>query len=277
MRFGGPILEKYDDPAAWVAAVKAKGYRAAYCPLAPGSDAATVRAFREAAEQADIVIAEVGAWSNPIATDPTVRRAALEKCKAALALADEIGAACCVNITGSRGERWDGPHPANLSEETFEMIVASVREIIDAVQPRRTFYTLETMPWVWPDSTAAYVRLLAAIDRPALAVHFDPVNLVNSPPRYYDNAGLIREFVATLGAQIRSVHLKDIVLREQLTVHLDEVLPGTGGLALGVLLRELARLDADLPVMLEHLPDEASYDRAATNVRRAAAGEGLAL
>ena len=277
MRFGGPILGKVEDPQAWIAAVQARGYRAAYCPLPLDADGVTVTAFRDAAARADVVIAEVGAWSNPIAADEATRGAALEKCKAALALADEIGAACCVNITGSRGERWDGPHPANLTEETFELIVASVREIIDAVQPRRTFYTLETMPWMWPDSTEGYLRLLDAIDRAAVAVHFDPVNLINSPARYYANADVMREFVAALGPRIRSVHLKDIVLHDRLTVHLDEVLLGTGGLATGTLLRELARLDADLPVMLEHLPDEESYTLAAANVRQVAVQEGLAL
>jgi len=157
------------------------------------------------------------------------------------------------------------------------MIVRSVQEVIDTVQPTTSAYTLETMPWVFPDSVDSYKRLLLAIDRQAFAVHFDPVNLINSPYRYYNNADLIRQFVAELGAHIRCVHIKDVVLGDKLTVHLDEVAPGQGGLALNVLLRELASLDTDLPLMLEHLPDEAAYDAAAAHVRSVAAQEGIVL
>lgn len=275
MRLGAKLFGTVDSPEEWVAAVQAKGYRAAYCPLAPGAPTATIAAFRRAAEQADIVIAEVGAWSNPLAQDPAERAAAHAKCVAALALADEIGAACCVNIAGSRGTRWAAPHRDNLSNETFDLIVQSVRRIIDEVQPTRTVYALETMPWVFPDSVASYARLIKAIDRRAFGVHCDPVNLINSPARYFANDRLIKEFVAELGPHIRSVHVKDILLHDKLTVHLDEVRPGQGGLALDVLLRSLDGLGDDLPIMLEHLPNEAEYDAAAAHVRRVAAQVGV--
>ena len=40
-----------------------------------------VRAPEAAARAADIVIAEVGAWSNPLSPDDETRAEALEKCK----------------------------------------------------------------------------------------------------------------------------------------------------------------------------------------------------
>ena len=52
-----------------------------------------IHAYRDAADDADIIIAEVGAWSNPLSSDPEVRAAALDKCRSALQLADRIGAA----------------------------------------------------------------------------------------------------------------------------------------------------------------------------------------
>lgn len=277
MRLGAKLFGTLDNPEAWVAAVQAKGYRAAYCPVVPGTPASIIADYRRAAGEADIVIAEVGAWSNPLADDPAEREVAHAKCVDALALADEIGARCCVNIAGSRGARWAGPHPDNLSEATFEMIVASVQRIIDEVQPTGTVYALEAMPWIFPDSVASYRRLIEAIDRPAFAVHCDPVNLVNSPACYFANDQLIRDFVRELGPQIRSVHIKDILLHDKLTVHLDEVRPGQGGLALDVLLGELDSLADDLPVMLEHLPSEAAYDAAAAHVRAVAAQVGVVV
>ena len=87
MRLGGPIFAKTDNPESWAAAVAAAGYRAAYCPVAPDADSNTIQAYAMAARQADIVIAEVGAWSNPLSPDSATAAAALTKCKASLAQA----------------------------------------------------------------------------------------------------------------------------------------------------------------------------------------------
>ncbi len=277
MRLGGPIFTPYSDPKSWVDAVKALGYRAAYCPIKLDADEATVKAYAAAAAAADIVIAEVGAWSNPLSPDAATRQAALDLCKRSLNLAERLEARCCVNIAGSLGELWDGPAAGNLTEETFQMIVDSVREIIDAVKPRRTFYTLEPMPWMYPDSPDSYLRLIQAIARSAFAVHLDPVNMICSPQHYLNNAAFLQECFAKLGPYIKSCHAKDILLRDTLTVHLDEMRPGLGQLDYRTYLRELAALGNDVPLMAEHLPDESEYQLAVDYIRSVARSEKLAL
>ena len=276
MRLGGPIFEKCDTPESWVRAVTKAGYRAAYCPISPEQDEASAAAYAEAARQADIVIAEVGAWSNPLSPDEPTRTKALDHCKRNLALADHIGARCCVNIAGSRGAKWDGPCKDDLTDSTFQLIVETVRDILDAVKPTRTFYTLETMPWMYPDSADGYLRLIKAIDRDRFAVHLDPVNLVCSPQRCFNTTALLKECFHKLGRQIKSCHAKDIVLRDKLTVHLDEIRPGLGLLDYRTYLRELAKLD-DVPLMLEHLPAEKEYLQGAEHIRAIAKAEGVAL
>ncbi len=275
MRLGGLIFEAYDTPEGWAAAVRRAGYRAAYCPLPLEASDSQINDYAQAARSADILIAEVGAWSNPLSSDPAERAQALDKCKRALLLAEKIGARCCVNIAGSRGPKWDGPHPADLTRETFELIVACVREIIDDVQPKRTFYTLEPMPWMYPDSAESYLELISAINRPAFAVHLDPVNLICSPQRYFNNAALLKECFEKLGPWIKSCHAKDIRLQDRLTTHLDEVRPGLGALDYAVFLREVSRLPDDVPVMLEHMTEEADYSLAAEYLRSVARAEGL--
>lgn len=267
MRLGGPVFGDVSMPELWVAAVQEQGYRAAYCPLEATADEARVQAYVEAARRADIPIAEVGAWSNPISPEEEVRRAAITLCQRQLDLAERVEAYCCVNIAGSRGAQWDGPHPDNLTQETFDLVVETVREIIDAVQPSRTFYTLETMPWAFPDGPDSYLDLIRAIDRPAFGVHFDPVNMISSPQRYFANGAFLRECFAKLGPWIKSCHAKDIALAPKLTVHLDEVRPGLGGLDYVTFLSELRRLDPETPVMLEHLPKEEDYRLAADHLR----------
>jgi sugar phosphate isomerase/epimerase len=278
MRLGGPISEKCPDPAAWTAAVKRLGYRAAYCPLPPQADDAMVKAYADAAKAADIVIAEVGAWSNPIDPDPAKAKAAFEKNVSGLALADRIGARCCVNIAGSRNPKsWHGPSAEDLTKETFDLIVQTVRGILDAVKPTRAFYTLECMQWTPPHTADEYVELLKAVDRKQFGVHFDPVNMIWSPERYYHTGDILREFVAKLGPRIRSCHCKDITLSNELTVHLSEIRPGLGGLDYKTFLKEISGLDPDTSIMLEHLKSDEEYKQAAESIRSVAKEVGVSL
>lgn len=271
IRLGVPLFTEYNSPDEWVGELKKLGYRAADCPVGISADRDEIRSYREAAARADIIIAEVGTWSNPISPHEQERKEALEKCKAGLKLADEIGAACCVNISGSRNpEHWAGPHMENLTDETFEMVVESTREIIDAVKPTRTWYTLEAMPWSFPNSADSYIRLMKAVDRDRLAVHLDPVNMVVSPELYFRNGEMIKDFFTKLGPHIKSCHAKDITIREDIyTPHLSELRPGLGMLDYNVYLTELSKLK-DVPLMIEHLNTAEEYRLAAEYIRSVA-------
>jgi sugar phosphate isomerase/epimerase len=192
MRLGGPVFLTNPDPDSWIPELRRLGYSAAYCPVDYTAAPEAVRAFKRAARAAGIVIAEVGVWNNPLSPDEGERQAAIALCQQRPALADAIGARCCVNVAGSRGTVWDGPHPDNLTEDSFDLIVETTRTIIDAVRPERTFFALEPMPWMYPDSPESYLRLIRAIDRPQFAAHLDPVNWVTSPQRYFRNGEFIR-------------------------------------------------------------------------------------
>lgn len=277
LRLGGPVFEPYDSPDAWAAAVKRAGFAATTCPIDLDSDEATVRAYRDAAQRNDILIAEVGAWSNPISPDSEVRAAALEKCRKALNLADRLGAQCAVTIAGSRATQWDGPHPDNLTEETFDFIVETVRGILDDVQPTQTVFCLETMPWVWPDSPDAYLRLVEAIDHPGFGVHLDPVNMMSSPRRALNPTAFLRECFDKLGSRVVNVHAKDYRVGTDLTFHVDECRPGLGALDYATFLREAAALPQRPSFVLEHLPSAEEYASAAAFVRQKAAEIGIAL
>lgn len=278
IRLGGPVFKKYNNPEEWILALKELNYKAAYCPVKPSESSDSIAQYKKAAKDADIVISEVGAWSNPIDPDDKKRKAAMDKCTSSLQLADEIGASCCVNISGSRNpEKWAGPHEDNLTAETFDMIVETTRKIIDEVKPKNTFFALETMPWSYPDSVESYEKLLKAIDRKQFAVHFDPVNLVVSPQVYYKNGEMIKEAIKKLGPYIKSCHAKDILLLDnELTPHLPEVRAGLGNLNYAVFLKELSKLD-NIPLMMEHLKNGEEYNLAAQHIRGVAEQNNIIL
>jgi len=269
VRLGGPEFAEWKTPEQWVRAVKRKGYTAAYCPVETDDDNNVIKAYEKAAQQADIVIAEVGVWNNPLDTDDQARKEAIEYCKACLELADKIGARCCVNVCGSRGS--DG---IDLTEETFDMIVDVIREIVDDVKPTRSYYALETLPNRYPDSIESYVRIFKAIDRRGFAAHMDPVNLINCPERYYNNGNMIKHAFEKLGPYIKSCHGKDIEMREGFPVYLQECQPGLGKLDYKVYLTEVSKLK-DVPIMLEHLEEEEEYDAAAKYIREVGKETGI--
>ena len=229
-------------------------------------------------KKADFVIAEVGAWSNPLSADPATAQQAIKKCVDSLGLAEAIGANCCVNISGSKNPKhWAGPHQDNLSEATFDQIVEVTRKIIDEVKPTRTYFTLEFMPWIHPDSVDSYVRIIKAVNHKQFAVHMDPVNIINSPKAYYTNGALIKECFKKLGHLIRSCHGKDIVLKEDsYSTQLEECRPGLGQLDYRIYLQELTKLK-DIPLMLEHLPNAQEYDKAASFVRSVGTEIGITI
>jgi sugar phosphate isomerase/epimerase len=278
LRLGGPVFGNPKGPDEWVTALKTLGYRAAYCPVETKASDAVVKAYEEAAKKADIAIAEVGAWgNNPISPDEKARKESIANCQAKLALAERIGARCCVNVSGSRNSKsWAGQHPDNLTDETFDMIVESVRAIIDGVKPTRTFYTLETGMWWYPISADSYLRLIKAIDRKQFGVHLDPTNLIYSPPLYYSNGKVIRECFEKLGPMIKSCHAKDVKLGDAALAHLDEIRPGLGGLDYKTFLKELSKYP-DVPLMIEHLKDAEEYRQAAEHIRGIAKEVGVSF
>lgn len=277
VRLGGPLFEEAESPERWIELHRRAGYRAALCPVEHPGEEQAIMAFRKAADKADIIIAEVGVWNNPISPNDSERKQALESCIEQLELAEKIGALCCVNVSGSRStEHWYGPHEQNLTDETFDLIVETTRKIIDAVKPKKTFYTLETLPWIFPHTVESYVRLIKAIDRQAFGVHCDPVNMINSPEKYFFNAQLLRDFFKKLGPHIKSCHAKDIILRNQLTTHLDEIRPGLGALDFNVYLQELAQLE-NVPLIIEHLQDQKEYEQAANHIRAIAKNNNLTV
>ena len=193
-----------------------------------------------------------------------------------LALAEAVGARCCVDIAGSFSTTsWYGPHPDNLSPRFFDAVVENARKIVDAVRPTRTVFTYEMMAWSLPDSPDACLRMVEAVDRKAFAVHLDPCNLVNSPERNYRSSDLIRDCYGKLGPRIASVHAKDLAWDVEYAVHFREVRIGLGSIDYAVWLAEHARHAPDVPLMLEHLSSEADYDAARDQVLAVAGRIGL--
>ena len=273
VRLGGPIFLRSNDPAELAREHRRLGYSAAYCPNTTLSDAARVeRAF--AAE--NVVIAEVGAWKNMLDPDAAKRKENVDYVTERCALADAVGARCCVDIAGSyNADVWYGMHAKNLSKEFFDATVENCRRVIDAVKPKRTRFTIEMMPWSLPDGPDAYIEMIRAVERPAFGVHLDVCNIINTPRRFYASGDVIRDCFAKLGRWIVSCHAKDLQWIPEYNVHFLEVVPGKGQVDYRAYLTELAKLPQDAPLMLEHLKNAAEYDEGRAYIQKVAEDAGV--
>lgn len=269
IRFGGPIFNKAEDPHELARAYKAFGYTAAVCPKIDLDDEQRISRTRIAFEEEGVMLAESHAWCNIISPDAKTRQENRERVCEALALADELDARCAVTFIGTLDpDSAYGPHPDNLTDEGFIATVEAARDVIDSVKPKRAKFTLEMMQWTYPDSVDSYVELIRAIDRPAFGVHLDPVNIIVSPRQYFDTTDVIRECFYKLGPHIMSCHAKDLKLRSDLALHLDEVPPLMGNLDYRVYLAELKKMDRDMPLILEHLSGEDEYRQALDRLKK---------
>lgn len=261
VRLGGPIFLKSDDPAELAREHRRLGYRAAYCPNVKVAETDRVRAVEKAFAAEGVVISEVGAWVNMLDPDADKRKKNMEYVSERLALAEAVGALCCVDIAGSYNPKvWYGPHAKNFSKEFFDATVENCRRLIDGVKPKRTTFAVEMMGWAIPEGPEQYLSLIKAVDRPAFRVHFDPCNGINSPQRFYDNKSFLEDCFRKLGRFMVSCHAKDLEWVPEMNIHFVEVIPGRGSLDYATYLRGLAALPQQPPLMLEHLKTAEEYD-----------------
>lgn len=276
MKLGGTVTGAWSTPDEWTALLRRSRFAAVTCPVDSAAPRALAREYFDGARDAGAVIAEVGVWKNVLSPDAKERGAAMAYAISQLAFAEEMGVACCVNIAGSRGSRWDGAYPENYSEETYALLVETVRGILDAVKPRRAFYTLEPMPWMVPDGPEEYLRLIHDVSREQFAAHMDFVNMISSPRRFLLAGSFIEECFSKLGPWIKSTHIKDSLMEAPFTAVIRETAPGKGMLDYSRVLSAIARyLPRDAPVLLEHMGSFEEYAAAYDHVAAAAEKAGI--
>ena len=265
MLLGGTVTGSYRNPAEWEELLVRSRYKAITAPFHCGMCRDEIDAYLEITERHGVTIAEIGGWRNLLNPDERQAAEAMAYAKGQLRLADETGIPCCVNIVGTASTAgWDAADRSNFTPETYERIIASVREILDEVRPSRAFYCIEPMPWMVPDSPEAYLQLIRDVDRPQFGAHMDFVNMINCPRRYLAPEAFVEECFRLLGPYIKSTHIKDTRMHPtNLTTLLEECSPGEGTLDYAKVLRIMETyLPADAPVLLEHMQTEEEYREA---------------
>ncbi|MBR5406012.1 MAG: sugar phosphate isomerase/epimerase [Lachnospiraceae bacterium] len=259
MRLGISSPISHATAEEWAGKQKELGCSAVVFPIQSNEGGEKIDAYKKAADENDLLIAEVGIWCNAISLDPDDRKKNVDYSVEQLRMADHIGARCAVNVAGSMGPRWDGHYKENFSKEAFTETVKMVQTVIDRADVKNTYFTLEPMPWMIPTGPREYLKLIEAVDRDRFAVHLDVVNMINSADRYFHMEEFIDECFDLFGDRIRSCHIKDVHLKEEYTFRLEECAPGKGELPLRYYASKADETDEDMPVILEHLNTDEEY------------------
>lgn len=251
---------EHSTPAEWALKHKALGLKTVVFPVSCLDGEETVLAYKKAADEAGLTIAEVGVWRNTLASDPEERERWIVYAIEQLRMADAIGAACCVNVVGTPyGPRWDGGYRDNFSPELWDMAVRMIRRIIDTARPVRTKFCIESMPWMIPSSPDEYLRLIEDVDRAEFGTHLDVVNMITTPRRYFYNDEFLEECFVKLHGTIVSCHLKDIRLKPEYTFQLEECACGEGALDIELYARLATAESPYTPMIIEHLTTDEEY------------------
>lgn len=269
MRLGINYVIPHETPEQWADILSEKGYRASTFPVDYRASAGTIDAYKKAADEHNIIIAEVGVWNSPNHPNPAIAAKAREDCLEQLRLAEYIHANCCVNVSGAAGEVWYQFYKENYSKDLYKRNVEFIQYLCDTVNPKHTGYSLEPAPWMLPDSAAQYEQVLRDVNRPGqFRVHMDIFNFINHPYHFAHQEELIDDAFSRLGSRIASCHIKDVRMVGDISVMIEETEIGTGGGAHACYLEHIAALEHDVPVLIEHLECVEQYDRALAYLKK---------
>lgn len=277
MRLAVAKSPDHKSPREWAEKIRGLGCSACVFPLNCYAKDNDINAYADMAKEYDICIAEVGIWNNPIDRNKTKAAENIDYAVRQLQLADNINALCAVNIAGSMGEVWDGGYKENYSRDAFKITTESVNYIIDRAKPKNTAYTLEPMPWMFPETPERYIELIEAVNSPYFAVHLDVINMISSPEKYFNNVEFTEKCFKLLSPYIKSCHVKDVRLESFLTFNLKECSVGEGGFDILRYAELCEETRADMPFVIEHLNTDEEYAKAAEYVKELLKGSKVIL
>ena len=275
---GGPVprepSEVTDDVARDLAGLGVTVLTTHFQPSPQAVGGEPARRVRQVLAEQGISIIQATGY-NPQFTHPErrVRAAELERLQCAFGVARDLGAEMIISGCGSHhATHFYGPHPANHQPETRQRLIDSLRQVVPWAEDTGVILALECHVTTALDTPEHIREVIDAVDSRWVRANFDPVNLLGTFSRVWENGEAMRDMWHVLGPRyVQSAHIKDVVADPELVVHISEAPPGTGLLDLDAFFDVCRNLGEGTAVIVEHLP--ADQARAAIEVVKAAAAE----
>ncbi len=234
-----------------------------------------LRAFTGALREHDVVVFEVGGYTNMIHPDPAIRQENLKSLAVSIEAADKVNCPMVGTITGSCDPKnFFNVHPDNWTLETWNLTVDSIRQVLKDTAGMKAALGMEAQVTTNLDGPKAHRRLIDDVGDPRCAVNLDPTNMIHLH-NYFHTTDLINECFDLCGEHILGSHAKDTYIwPDKQTVHVQEVCPGRGILDYETYLVRLSRLKWSRTLLPEHIPND-QFPEAKTYIRKVAAKVGV--
>ncbi|MCE5252014.1 sugar phosphate isomerase/epimerase [bacterium] len=230
-----------------------------------------------ACKKYDVIIYEVGGYTNLVTPDSNQLRENLTRLAHCIEVAESVNCPMVGTVAGSRDSaNFINVHPDNWTIETWKLLVNSVKQVLSDTAGMKAAIGMEAQVTSIIDCPLAHKRLMEDVGSDRLKVNLDPVNMM-SLERYYHTTELIHECFDLLGEDIMGCHAKDtFIWPDKQTVHVQEVCPGKGVLDYETYLVCMSRLKWPRALEPEHIEDN-EYPEARAYIEKIAGKVGVKL
>jgi sugar phosphate isomerase/epimerase len=171
--------------------------------LSPGLAYAVSDAFRKR----NLQIAVLSCYINPIHPDEKERRAQIALFKEHVRFVRDFGCGIVATETGSLNTDFSF-HPDNHSEESFQLMLRSVGEMVEEAEKFGVLVGIEGVASFVASDPRRIRRMLDSIASQNLQIVFDAVNLL-TVDNHADRDRIVEESFTLFGDRIVAVHAKD--------------------------------------------------------------------
>jgi len=280
IRLGGFLRRVENDSIGdAVKALREAGYTG--CVTSPGPwENATDSQLRElnaAMKEHDVVMFEVGGYTNMIHPDASERQKNLKHLATCIEVADKINCPMVGTISGSCDPvNFFNVHPDNWTDKTWKLLVDACKQVLSDTSGMKAAIGMEAQVTTNIDGPKSHRRLIDDVGDTRVAVNLDPVNMI-SLATYFHTTELITECFDLLGESILGCHAKDThIWPDQQTVHVQEVCAGRGVMDYETYLVQLSRMKWPRTILPEHVPAD-QLTEAAEYIRKVAAKVGVTI
>jgi len=283
------------DPDSLVRYFRDQGKTALVVPgefLIP-MDSSGIGAFDAALKKYDVIVSAVmgNRYTNFIHPDPSFRQQYLKNLARYMELAESVGCPAVPTICGTLAPQTPASatfqdlftkeyrfsmHPDNWSLKTWNLLVKSIRQVLDDTSGMNVSIAMEAQVTTTIDGPLAHRRLIDDVGITRLGVEFDPVNMINID-NYYYTTELLNESFDLLGESIFTCHAKDTTIwPNRQTVHVQEVCPGRGIMDYTTYLARMSNFEWPRMLLPEHIPAD-QMPEAYAFLRKMAAETGVGI
>jgi sugar phosphate isomerase/epimerase len=221
------------------------------------AEAGDIRRVSDAFKAADLEVCQLNGWYEPICSyDDRLRAEGVKGAQTLARIGKQVDAVSVYVRPGGHNPRghWF-PHPENHSQRTIDNLVDSLKKICAVAESEGMKIAVEGHVLSPIDTPKRMREVIDAVGSPALGFNFDPVNMIGSVRDVHDTSRVIDECCELLGDRLLAAHAKDCALADQLVLHIDEVVPGTGAMSYALFMMKFQELCPDGYFIIEHLPD----------------------